>query len=86
MTRDQFVKYKFRAYMPIDYRHQRIEEPIPCMLLACDFDNNTMTLSSLNPDYEDKEFVTSIDYCFLSKFTVTKSYSQNNEIKHIENG
>jgi len=72
MTREQFVKYKFRAYMRIDYKHPRLEEPIEYILVAIDFDNETMTLTSAYSNYEDKELVTTISHCFLPRFTIKK--------------
>ena len=75
MTREQLVKYRFKAYMQIDYKHIRMENPIRCMLVSVDFDNNVMTICPIDPDYENKDFTTSTDYTFLppkeSKLRVT---------------
>jgi hypothetical protein len=73
MIRDQFIKYKFKAYMQIDYKSPRMEEPIRCMLIAIDFDNEVMTLTPIDYDYENDNFNTTILYCFLPKMRVIKN-------------
>jgi len=65
MTREELIKYRFKAYMEIDYRHLRMEEPIRCMLVSVNFDDNVMIVCPIDPDYENKDFTTSTDYCFM---------------------
>ena len=72
MTREQFCKYKFRAYMQIDYKPPRMEESVRCMLVAVDFDNEIMTLSSTEIDCENDNFIVNIKYCFLPRFIIKK--------------
>lgn len=50
MTREQFVKYSFRAYMTLSYHHPRHNEPIECMLIEVDFDNEMFLLAPLDPE------------------------------------
>ena len=73
MTREQFVKYKFRAYMQIEYKHPRMKESIRCLLTAINFDNETMTLCAMNTDYYTEDgFDAPIQHCSLPVLIIKK--------------
>jgi hypothetical protein len=73
MTREQLVKYKFKAYMPIDYRHPRpiegANDVVSCLLISVDFDNETFRLQVLDDDFYAAELITHISFCELPKKT-----------------
>ena len=58
--------------MQIDYKNPRMEESARCMICAIDFDNEIITLSSLDEKYEEDNFITNISNCFLPKFVIKK--------------
>jgi hypothetical protein len=51
MTREQFVKYSFRAYMLLDYIHPRLDKHVECMLIEIDFDNELFCLKVMDTDF-----------------------------------
>lgn len=62
MTREEFTKRSFKAYMEVMYCHPR-QEPISCMLLAVDFDRDTCFVQPLDMDkYEPDEYWVSREY------------------------
>lgn len=69
MTKERFSLLRFRSHMEVDYVHKKlINGRLSCMLLAIDFDNDTVKLKPfLSEEYEDNEFWCSIDYFDLPK-------------------
>ena len=71
MTRDRFMTLRFKAYMELTYysnNRAQLEEhgELPVMLLACDFDNDTVKVIPFPEGWADeKEFWTSIDHIEL---------------------
>lgn len=72
MTREQMCKYKFRAYMSIDFNHSQLAEPTACMLVSINYDTEIMILRPLPTDnpYEQNEFPAHISHCELSRPTL----------------
>lgn len=68
MTEDRFRKLSFKKAMVLTYQTERMKEPIECILLTVDFDNETVRLVPLDSDmYEENEFWTTINYIELPK-------------------
>lgn len=61
MTREEFVKIKFKGYMEIIYVHPRTKEEIPCVMIAVNFDNEVISLQIMpGHRYQEDEFDTYI--------------------------
>lgn len=66
MDRERFMKLSFKGYMTLHYCNARLVLPVECLLLAVDFDNNTVKIiPSADCGFEEKEFWCSIDYIEL---------------------
>jgi hypothetical protein len=63
MTREQFMKISFRAYMPIVVRKPHREE-VTMSLAAVDFDNELFTLVDIDRDWY-ADVVIPIQFCYL---------------------
>jgi hypothetical protein len=73
MTRDKMVKLKWTAYREIFYYDRVLQATISCMLVAVDFDNETMTLRPFPDDiYEPENFSANIRDCELPKYQKLK--------------
>ncbi len=84
MTRDDLMKLSIKPYMVVHYKLPRYENNIECLLLAVDFDNETMTLKPLedknySPNADD--FVVSISRCSIPKMHRNHSVLQQ-ELKN----
>ncbi len=57
MTREEFVKQKFKAYQEILYTNRRTFEQVDMLLVSIDFDTEVMKLIPTCPElYEEKEY------------------------------
>ena|ERR1700679_4017645 len=55
-------------YMEIHYKHPRMEQPILCLLIEIDFDEESMTLQPLfGEEYISKDFIAGIQHCSIPK-------------------
>lgn len=68
MTREKFVKYKFKAYMSIDFKHPGLSYSVECMLIGINYDTEILLLRSFkdNP-FENDEFPAHISHCELTR-------------------
>ncbi len=65
MTREQFIKTRFKAYQPINYV-MRNKTTVECLLIAVHFDRELLTLDPLDKImYHDEEFVSHIKDCYI---------------------
>jgi transcriptional antiterminator Rof (Rho-off) len=63
MTREQFVKVKFKAYQRINYVGGASKKTVECLLVAVHFDRELMTLDKVT--YMDEEFISHIKDCYI---------------------
>ena len=71
MTRDEMCKRSWKPYMSIDYKTDRMELAVECLLSEINFDNETMTLTPINEMYEQKDFVANIKFCSVTRKKMT---------------
>lgn len=80
MTREQFVKYKFKGYQLIAFKHKQMDEPVDCMLVGVDFDTEILTLRQF-PDgpFVKDDFQAHISMCELARprLKLTKKLALN---------
>lgn len=68
MTRDEMLKTCWRPYQEVNYQHPRTNEPILCLLVEIDFDEESMTLQPLfGEGYINKDFIANISHCSIPK-------------------
>ena len=68
MERDEMLKISWRAYQEVNYKHPRMEQPILCLLIEIDFDEEIMTLQPLfGEEYINKDFIATIQHCSIPK-------------------
>jgi hypothetical protein len=71
MTRGQFVKVKFMAYMPINYIQPSNKEVIECLLVGIDFEDQLLTLEPVDKVYyKDEQFVARCENCTFPKSSI----------------
>jgi hypothetical protein len=65
MTREDFMKIKFKAYQSIDFKHTNLSEPLEVLLVAVNYDTEILTLRQF-PDgkyFEEDDFHAHISHC-----------------------
>ena len=67
MTREEMLKLHWKAYREIMYQHPRSKEPVLCILLGIDFDDESMTLQPLGDGFITKDFTAGIQFCSIPK-------------------
>lgn len=66
MSREEMLKVNWKAYMEIHYKHPRMNEPLLCLLVEIDFDEESLTLQPLfGEDYINKDFYAGIQFCSI---------------------
>lgn len=80
MTRDQMLKYKFQAYQRIIFTNPRNKQETEMVLLAVDFDCESLKMIPLDIDYyEAQEYWYSIENCMPSKWLQFKTKKDDTE-------
>lgn len=73
MNREKLCKIKWTAYREIFFYDRGLEATIACMLVAIDFDNETMTLRPFpDSEFEPEDFTVNIRDCELPKYQKLK--------------
>lgn len=69
MTRDDFMKIKFKAYQFIDFKHHSLKDPVEVLLVAVNYDTEILTLRQIpNSNYfEEEDFHAHISQCKISR-------------------
>ena len=67
MTREEMIKRSWKPYMSIDYKHPRMKEPIQCMLVSINFDDEVMELQPYDDNYYAQSFFSAIQNCSIPK-------------------
>lgn len=67
MTREEMIKRSWKPYMGIDYKHPRMDEPIQCMLISINFDDEVMELQPYDDNYYAQSFFSAIQNCSIPK-------------------
>lgn len=68
MTREQMIKVAWKPYMEVEYKTERMEFPIICMLLAVDFDTEVFKLSPIDTEqYEPDDVYISVQHIFIPR-------------------
>ena len=66
------VKRSWKAYQTIQYQHARMKEPIECLLIEIDFDDESMTLQPmLDEEYRREDFIANIKHCSIPRKKMT---------------
>lgn len=65
MTRNEFIKKRWRAFELIEYAPYRKENiVIECMLISVDFEQELFKIEPINKDmYDNDSFWVRIEYC-----------------------
>jgi len=85
MTRDEMLKINWKAYMEINYTHPRMKQPILCLLVEIDFDEESLTLQPIvNYEYKAKEFIANINHCSIPKKKIQAACIDGKKIKQSE--
>ncbi len=53
MELDQFLRYSYRPFEVVEYKTNRMEDPMTCLILAVNFDNHMFHLDNINGLYHD---------------------------------
>jgi len=74
MDREKFVKRKWQAYEEVEViNNRKIDWRVRCMVLAIDFENDTMQLEPFDKkEYEDKSYWISRELVEIPKFKIAK--------------
>ncbi len=63
MTRDEFLKYKFKAYQELIIKYPRTGQEIYCMLLSVCWDLGTFEVQIFDERYETTQLWVHHDIC-----------------------
>ena len=62
------LKIGFKPYMEINYKHPRMDNPILCLLVEINFDDESMTLQPMwGEDYLKEDFIAFISHCEIPR-------------------
>lgn len=68
MTREQMVKIAFKPYMRLEYKTDRMEFPILCMLIGVDFDTELFKLCPLDTEmYEAVDVWIPVQHVYIPR-------------------
>lgn len=65
MTREEFIKIKWKAYHPVFLKLRN--ETIECLVCSVNFDTELVELETLDPEYVKKVFPAHIKFIELKK-------------------
>ncbi len=72
MERDKMIKRRWKAFEPITFKAPRMGEGVDCLLIAINFDDETMVLQPLGEQYNNDDFYANIKYCELTPLKMRK--------------
>jgi len=82
MTREEMLKQSWKAYMEINYKHPRMKEPILCLLVQIDFDDESMTLQPLfGKKYINEDFIANINHCSIPPKKMQAAFVEGKKVK-----
>lgn len=67
MDREEMVKRSWRPYMTVDYKHPRMTESLPCMLVSISFDDEIVELQPFGEDIKRQSFYSTIQNIEMPK-------------------
>ena len=80
MTREQFVRIKWKAYQIVEYTNNRAKNidggvgvTLECFVCAIDFDDGVLLLQNLSTEYDMKDKWVSHENCELPKPKMKKA-------------
>lgn len=67
MTREEMVKTKWKPYMTVMWQNKKGKEPVECLLVGINFDDEIAILQPMSDTYFDLDFHANIKHVELPK-------------------
>ena len=77
------LRLSWKAYQEVNYQHPRMNEPVLCLLLEIDFDEESVYLQPMwgNNNYIKKDFIANIKHCSIPKRKMKAAYIEGKKVK-----